>query len=230
MELLIVLGLCFGAYELLGVFQGCFQYQEHPLPYQPPLHQFSEAKEESDEQLSDKEKEQQESASSESGEKDTDDSLADGLGPCSCNSTIDDVFDDDTKTILKDSRSLIERKRFLLERQISKFTLSTSLMSLNREEANLFNYIDDLSSSNNNNTNNNRKFYKLKSDSDEAETAFDRISAYTMSNDRRNKRRRNSSEIASSNHAKHNELCENLSSVNNVDINKKKIFFISAAT
>lgn len=33
MELLIVLGLCFGAYELLGVFQGCFSY-DHPLPYQ----------------------------------------------------------------------------------------------------------------------------------------------------------------------------------------------------
>jgi hypothetical protein len=37
MELLIVLGLCFGAYELLGVFQGCFHYQDHPLPYQPQL-------------------------------------------------------------------------------------------------------------------------------------------------------------------------------------------------
>jgi hypothetical protein len=35
MELLIVLGLSFGAYELLGVFQGCFQYNEHPFPYQP---------------------------------------------------------------------------------------------------------------------------------------------------------------------------------------------------
>ena len=27
-----MLGLCFGAYELLGVFQGCFSY-DHPLPY-----------------------------------------------------------------------------------------------------------------------------------------------------------------------------------------------------
>ena len=33
MELLIVLGLCFGAYELLGVFQGCFQYNDHQIPY-----------------------------------------------------------------------------------------------------------------------------------------------------------------------------------------------------
>jgi hypothetical protein len=98
--------------------------------------------------------------------------------------------------------------------------LSTSLMSLNRDESNLFNYIDDI---------NNNKFHKFRGEDDEiAETAFEKIISRRSSNDNRNNnKRRNSSDLAL--YRKHNEHSENSSSVN-VDINNKKIFFISAAT
>ena len=212
MELLIVLGLCFGAYELLGVFQGCFQYNEPPLPYQPQLTN-GELKDENDD-INEKNKEQQ-NENEVDGSEAIDESLdTTNSGPCSCIS--DDVFDDDTLTILRKSKRLIERKRFILERPISKFTVSTSLMSLNRDESSLFNYIDDLSIN---------KFHKFRGEQEEiAETSFDNISS---SNDIRKNRRRNSSDLAL--YRKHNEHSENSSSVN-VDINNKKIFFISAAT
>jgi hypothetical protein len=215
MELLIVLGLCFGAYELLGVFQGCFQYNEHPLPYQPHQHLNSgESKDENEENRQENE--------SESGEtKENADENLDSLksGPCSCYSTADDIFDDDTKTILSSTKK--PPKRFVFDKPISKFTVSTSLMSLNRDESNLFNYIDDI---------NNNKFHKFRGEDEEiAETAFEKISSSKCSNDNRrsNKKRRNSSDLAL--YRKHNEHSENSSSVN-VDINNKKIFFISAAT
>lgn len=223
MELLIVLGLCFGAYELLGVFQGCFQYNEHPLPYQPHHHfNNGEIKDECDEQSSEAKKEQQceseveGSEANENAEEQNLDSV--NTGPCSCYSVSEDVFDDDLKAILKSAKKPIERKRFVFEKPISKFTVSTSLMSLNRDESNLFNYIDDI---------NNNKFYKFKEDEEFAETSFDRISSCNANNEIRKKKRRNSSDIALN--RKHNEHSGSSSSVN-VDINNKKIFFISAAT
>ena len=221
MELLIVLGLCFGAYELLGVFQGCFQYNEHPLPYQPHHHFNSiETKDENDEQLSENKKEHQCESEVEGSEANyqADEQNLNSIksGPCSCYSTADDVFDDDTRTILKSTKKPIERKRFVFDKPISKFTVSTSLLSLNRDESNLFNYIDDI---------NNNKFYKFKEE-EIAETSFERIISSRLSNDIR-KKSRNSSDIALN--RKHNEHSETSSSVN-VDINNKKIFFISAAT
>lgn len=224
MELLIVLGLCFGAYELLGVFQGCFQYNEHPLPYQPHHHFNSgDTKDENDEQLSETKKEHQCESEVESSEANynPDEQNLDSIksGPCSCYSTTaDDVFDDDTRTILRSTKKPIERKRFVFDKPISKFTVSTSLLSLNRDESNLFNYIDDI---------NNNKFYKFKEEDEIVETSFDRIISSRLSNDSRKKKRRNSSDIELI--QKHNEHSETSSSVN-VDINNKKIFFISTAT
>jgi len=219
MELLIVLGLCFGAYELLGVFQGCFTYNEHPLPYQPQ-NNFSngDTKDEGDEQLSEARKDHEADCCEKSDEQNLDGVRS---GPCSCISNSDDVFDDDTRTILRSStKKLAERKRFVLDKPISKFTVSTSLMSLNRDESNLFNYIDDI---------NNNKFYKLRGEDETgiAETALDQIISTKVSNESRKKKRRNSSDIAI--YRKRNEHSESSSSVN-VDINNKKIFFISAAT
>lgn len=234
MELLIVLGLCFGAYELLGVFQGCFQYNEHQLPYQP--HQHYTEKDDNEEQLNEEKRKRaqddneitdsksQKTISDSIREADRLDSIK-STGPCSCIS--DDVFDDDTRTILRDLRKPLERKRFVLDKPISKFTLSTSLMSLNRDDTNLFNYIDDINSN---------KFYKFKSDEDDDEervavfeTAFDKISLSKISNDKRKKKRRNS-DTDNQKQQKHNEHSENFSSGNNVDINNKKIFFISTTT
>lgn len=224
MELLIVLGLCFGAYELLGVFQGCFQYNEHPLPYQPHQ-QFNsgETKDENDEQSNESKKEYQsenDAEDSETNEKNDESNLESiKSGSCSVYSTADDIFDDDTRTILKNSKKPIERKRFVFDKPISKFTVSTSLMSLNRDESSLFNYIDDI--------NNNNKFYKFKEEDEGiAETTNDEISSNNI-NDKRKKKRRNSSDIAL--YRKHNEHSGSSSSVN-VDFNNKKIFFISAAT
>lgn len=220
MELLIVLGLCFGAYELLGVFQGCFQYNEHPLPYQPHHHfNNGELKDESDEQLSEKQKDQQcesEVESSEANEKVEEQNL-DSVksGPCSCYSVTEDIFDDDLRAILKNAKKPVERKRFVFDKPISKFAVSTSLMSLNCNESNLFNYIDDIS---------NNKFYKFREEEKFSETSF---SSCNTSNENSKKKRRNSSDIALN--RKHNEHSESSSSVN-VDINNKKIFFISAAT
>lgn len=224
MELLIVLGLCFGAYELLGVFQGCFQYNEHPLPYQPHHHHFNsgcDTKDDDEEELNESTKEQQEEGEEEEegseANEETDEAHLDSIksGPCSVISTTDDVFDDDTRTILRSSKRPAERKRFV--KPISKFTVSTSLMSLNRDESNLFNYIDDIN-------NNHNKFYKFKGEEDEiAETSFDKI---ICSNESR-ARKWLTSDLAL--HRIHNEHSETSSSVN-MDINNKKIFFISAAT
>lgn len=220
MELLIVLGLCFGAYELLGVFQGCFQYNEHPLPYQPHHHFNSsgDTKDDIEEQLSEKKKRQGDAEGFETGDEQQLDSIK--SGPCSCYSTADDVFDDDTQTILSKAKKTSERKRFVFDKPISKFTVSTSLMSLNRDESNLFSYIDDVNS---------HKFYKFRGEDDEeiAETTFEKIISCKARNESRKKKRRNSSDIAL--YRKHNEHSETSSSVN-VDINNKKIFFISAAT
>lgn len=226
MELLIVLGLCFGAYELLGVFQGCFQYNEHQLPYQPH-HHFKESfdtKDDNEENIGETNKEQQceesEVDSPEANETSDEKSLESvKSGPCSCYSTADDVFDDDTRTILRSSKKSIERKRFAFDKPISKFTVSASLMSLNRDESNLFNYIDVV---------NNNKFYKFRGEDEIAETTFSRISSTEINNDdKRRNRRQSASDIALN--RKHNEHSENSSSVN-VDINNKKIFFISSAT
>lgn len=220
MELLIVLGLCFGAYELLGVFQGCFQYNEHPLPYQP--HQRlnnGDSKDDNEEQTNSENKQELENEA-ENCDENSDEQNLESLksGPCSCYSTADDVFDDDTQIILKNNKKPL--KRFVFDKPVSKFTVSTSLMSLNRDESNLFNYIDDI---------NNNKFQTFQREDEIAETAFDRISSSKSSNDIRNnnKKRRNSSDLAL--YRKHNEHSETSSSVN-VDINNKKIFFISAAT
>lgn len=219
-----MLGLCFGAYELLGVFQGCFQYNEHPLPYQPHHHfnNASDTKDENDEQLNESTKEHQCESEVECCEanEQVDEQNLDSFksGPCSVYSTADDVFDDDRRTILKNTKKSIERKRFVFDKPISKFTVSTSLLSLNRDESNLFSYIDDL---------NNNKFYKFREDEEIAETSLDAINSSEISNEIRKKKRRNSSDIALN--RKHNEHSENTSSVN-VDINNKKIFFISAAT
>lgn len=200
MELLIVLGLCFGAYELLGVFQGCFQYNEQPLPFQPHHHLDCESKDENDENKQELENE------NENSEENIDSIKSNG--PCSCSSNGEDIFDDDTRTILKNTKKPL--KRFVFDKPISKFTVSTSLMSLNRDESNLFNYIDDI---------NNNKFHKFRGvDDDIAETTFE-----SNENKNNNKKRRNSSDLVL--YRKHNEHCENSS----VDINKK-IFFISAAT
>lgn len=220
MELLIVLGLCFGAYELLGVFQGCF-HNEHPLPYQ--AHQQltnGESKDENEEQSNGENTQENEAENNETNENSEENLDSIKSGPCSCYSTADDIFDDDTTTILRSARK--PTKRFVFDKPISKFTVSTSLMSLNRDESSLFNYIDDI--------NNNNKFRKFRGEEDEiAETAFDRISSSKSSIEiRRNtKKRRNSSDLAL--YRKNNEHSENSSSVN-VDINNKKIFFISAAT
>lgn len=214
-----MLGLCFGAYELLGVFQGCFQYNEHPLPYQPHHHFKDDGEEQSR-----REHQCENEVEGESNER-SDEPNLDSInsGPCSCYSTADDVFDDDTKSILRSTKKPIERKRFVFDKPISKFTVSTSLMSLNRDESNLnlFNYIDDI---------NNNKFYKFRGEDDGiAETSIDQISSSKISNDSRNTKRRNSSDIATTYRKHHNEHSETSSSVN-VDINNKKIFFISAAT
>jgi hypothetical protein len=226
MELLIVLGLCFGAYELLGVFQGCFQYNEHPLPYQPHHHfNNGDIKDDNEEQLSEKTKEHpsdNDADGLEANEKADECSLESKSGPCSCYSTADDVFDDDLRTILS-TKKAIERKRFVFDKPISKFTVSTSLLSLNRDESSLYNYIDDVNSNQRRN-----KFHKFRSEGEGiAETVFDQISSSKNSNESKNTNQRYSSDIAL--YRKHNEHSESSSSVN-VDINNKKIFFISAAT
>ena len=130
MELLIVLGLCFGAYELLGVFQGCFTYNEHPLPYQPNQH-FPEIKEESEEQ---QQEEQQQQRKKNCEETCVDETTLDSIKTTESCSCYDDIFDDDTITILNDARKRqqerkqsIGNKRKVFDKPISKFTISSSL-------------------------------------------------------------------------------------------------------
>lgn len=274
MELLIVLGLCFGAYELLGVFQGCFQYNEPPLPYQPPpLHKRSshirsvetigeeqEEEEESDnesednerdnvdgdENLSERKRDKENKSKSGSEARNNirrraEDEVCDlkskiqqeideeENGPCSCYSTNTefDEFDDDTKSIL---RSKLLKTSFAGRKShpISKFSLSSSLMSLNRDDLALFNYIDSNSSTS--------KFLKFKSEVEISETSFNKISSNKLSNERRWKK--SLSDFTAVNTTESSflagETCNNEINAerNNstVDSERKKIFFISAAS
>lgn len=265
MELLIVLGLFFGAYELLGVFQGCF-HNEPPLPYQPPLHN----KRSSISGIDETTKSDEETESDENDEKrdnvDSDEYLSERKidkenksksasearnnirrraedevgelrsirqeidneedGPCSCYSTNTDFdeFDDDTKSIL---RSKLLRKPITGRKNhpLSKFSLSSSLMSLNRDDLALFNYIE--SSAN--------KFSKFKSELELCETSFNKISSNKLSNERR--RKKSLSEFAAVNSSDSTvlteaEICYNEINAerNSVDSGRKKIFFISAAS
>lgn len=253
MELLIVLGLCFGAYELLGVFQGCFHYQEHPLPYQPHHHNgninnnsnsnnnrnsdsIDENDNEDDESESKLDKSRAEievvahrkitksSSTATVGEEEEEEENLESLersGPCSCYSTVtEDEFDDDTRTIIRNKNTSIKRKSIN-----NKFSLSTSLMSLNRSDDSnfLFNYLDDVS------TNNSNKFSKFKSEIEISETSFSRINSHN--NDFRRKKRnfRENFETFVNNSNINNEINECNASVN-LDTNQKKIFFISAAS
>jgi hypothetical protein len=227
MELLIVLGLCFGAYELLGVFQGCFSYNDHPLPYQQALN--NEQKESSDEKELDGEKESSSEViekslktETEEHEQDEEEENNESLksGPCSCYSTVtEEELYDDTKTILKGSRRKQgTRKSSVFDKPLSKFSLSTSLMSLNRDESNLFNYIDDISS---------YKFSRFKSEAEISETSFNTLrNSYITDNEGRKKRSKREKNFS---FEQHNENSESNSSIN-VDAYKKKIFFISAAS
>lgn len=270
MELLIVLGLCFGAYELLGVFQGCFHYNEHPLPYQPQAHNInsinnkndnSENNNSNDTKDTDNDNDNEQSNSERDDENRIDkldncqkthsaglsnDDEEENLGslrsgPCSCYSTVtEDDYDDDTRVILRNShnnRSRIGRRQQISRKPINKFSLSTSLMSLSREDTNfLFNYIDDV---------NNKKFSRFKSDIEISETSFcshnKNCNKYNENsyNDRRPIRNCrypfdvSSAELdeiaANSNTTENNE--DTLSTTSsNLDTNKKKIFFISAAS
>jgi hypothetical protein len=281
MELLIVLGLCFGAYELLGVFQGCF-HNEPPLPYQQPqLHhkrssnsgihndetkdeEEEETDNESDEQLNENrrdsvdsdeylserkiDKENKSKSASEVARNNirrrAEDEVGDlknkirreldeeENGPCSCYSTNTDFdeYDDDTKSILS---SKLLRKKSLAGRKnhpISKFSLSSSLMSLNRDDLALFNYIDSISSSS--------KFAKFKSEVEISETSFNKISSNKLSNERRWKK--SLSDFAAVNSTDSSTLTVAGETYNNeinaernnptVDSGRKKIFFISAAS
>lgn len=268
MELLIVLGLCFGAYELLGVFQGCFQNNDHPLPYQRSLHsgkgnnnssnsgsQNDETKEEDDEQLSEKKDnvDSEEYQIVEKGnklksvieaynsfsrqEKNALNGLDEGEDErelCSCysaTSEFDEFENDDTKNILRTNKKLITRKNY----PINKFSLSSSLMSLNRDELTLFNYFDDGIS------NSTSKFSKFKSETEVFETSFNEISSNESSNnDLRNKKSTNNflagntMKVAAA--AMETTTLETYNEINikrnnpAVDSTQKKIFFISAAS
>lgn len=299
MELLIVLGLCFGAYELLGVFQGCFHYKEHPFPYQPKqininssggsngnnnslngnnddtiendnendtddkieeyqcerrkldkselrrkirarklaaaaihLHQqqlqLQHHDQEQQQQPCEFEEEEEDEEEDDDEEYDDDEILK--TGPCSCVSTVTETdIDDDTKIILRNCNSRTRRHQNT-HKPINKFSLSKSLMSLNRDDSSfLFNYIDSVNSSSN-------KFSKFKSEIEISETSFSRN--YNKTSDSHNDRRTyrncrdnfdNLSLTLSSSHEKHNEINDCNASVN-LDTNQKKIFFISAAS
>ena len=267
MELLIVLGLCFGAYELLGVFQGCFQNNDHPLPYQRSLHsgkgnngnnsgsQNDETKEEDDEQLSEKKDnvDSEEYQIVEKGnklksvieaynsfsrqEKNALNGLDEGEDErelCSCysaTSEFDEFENDDTKTILRTNKKLNTRKNY----PINKFSLSSSLMSLNRDELTLFNYFDDGIS------NSTSKFSKFKSETQVFETSFNEISSNESSNnDLRNKKSTNNflagntmkveaTETTTGETYNEINIKRNSSTVDS-DSTRKKIFFISAAS
>lgn len=262
-----MLGLCFGAYELLGVFQGCF-HNEPPLPYQQPAlhHKRSstsgshcdetkgdeeETENENDEQLNEKrdnvdadeylserkiDKENISKSVFEArnnirrrAEDEVNDLRRQEIdceeeGPCSCYSTNTDFdeFDDDTKSIL---RSKLLRKPLAGRKShpISKFSLSSSLMSLNRDDLSLFNYIDS------------SKFAKFKSEFEISETSFNKIISHKLSNERR--RKISLSDLAAVSATEGGSLDVEEESLNNeiiaeqtVDSGRKKIFFISAAS
>lgn len=251
MELLIVLGLCFGAYELLGVFQGCFQNNDHPLPYQRSLHsskgnnssssssQNDETKEEDDEQLSEKrddvdgedyqivEKGKSVIEAYSRQEKNALNGLDEGEDErefCSCYSAaseFDDFENDDTRTILR-TKKLITRKKY----PINKFSLSSSLMSLNRDELTLFNYFQDGIS------NSSSKFSKFKSETEVFETSFNEISSNESSNDLKYKKSNSNFLAGSTMKAVTETTGETYNEIHSptVDSTQKKIFFISAAS
>ncbi|CAG9803571.1 unnamed protein product [Chironomus riparius] len=244
MELLIVLGLCFGAYELLGVFQGCFHYNEHPLPYQPQAHNLNSLNNSSNNDSKDNENDNDNEQSGSEKEDDNrietiesrpkirssnddEDEIVDNLksGPCSCYSTVnEDEFDDETRIILRNS---LNRKVKRQRKPINKFSLSTSLMSLSRDDSSfLFNYIDG---------NSNNKFQKFKSDIEISETSFkdSNYNENSYNDNRINRNCREHFDVSSSDLAEtttdNNEDISCNTSVN-LDTNKKKIFFISAAS
>lgn len=275
MELLIVLGLCFGAYELLGVFQGCF-HNEPPLPYQPPLHpnrssisgsHNDETKEDDEEETDNESDEKRDNVDgdeylserktdkenkSKSGSEARNNTIRrraedevgglksiegqeideDEAGPCSCYSTTSefDEFDDDTKSILRSKqlrRPLAGRK----SHPISKFALSSSLMSLNRDDLSLFNYVDAGNSSSS-------KYSKFRSEAEISETSFNKIISNNLINERR--RKKSLSDLIAVNAADRSALSEAAETCYNelnaersnstVDSGRKKIFFISAAS
>jgi hypothetical protein len=288
MELLIVLGLCFGAYELLGVFQGCFHYNEHALPYQPQ--QYKDGKEKSDgkeselendnekcsdnfecekrrldrselrrkilerrrwaaatihQQLQQHQHQQQEQQEyeyeeeEEEQEEEEEDEIEEEeeteiqkSGPCSCYSTVtEDDFDDDTRTILRNNSCRSKRQQ---RNPINKFSLSKSLMSLNRDESNfLFNYLDDAVNKSNSRSSV-AKFTKFRSELEISETSFNRTSHNSSdrsnSNNDNGHKWRGACRDSFDTIEKHNEANECNASVTLDTNNKKKIFFISAAS
>ncbi|XP_070506713.1 putative uncharacterized protein DDB_G0286901 [Chironomus tepperi] len=246
MELLIVLGLCFGAYELLGVFQGCFHYNEHPLPYQSQAHNINSLNNNGNNDTKDNENDND---NEQSGSEKEDDNRIDTIesrpkirssnddedenldntksGPCSCYSTVtEDDFDDDTRVILRNSLNRKLKRQQILRKPINKYSLSTSLMSLSRDDSTfLFNYLDD---------NSNNKFQKFKSDIEISETSFnDNYNEKSYNDNRINRNCREHFDVSSSDLVEtttdNNEDINCNTSVN-LDTNKKKIFFISAAS
>lgn len=268
MELLIVLGLCFGAYELLGVFQGCFQYNEHPFPYQPNQNfeqsQQQQQHQKDSEEESESSNKQQESGdeyqqenSQRNGECETEfveenfDSLK--SENCSCYS----IADDDTKRILNCTKSKkrtdycsatsattgkLRRKKFQFDKTISKFSLSTSLMSLNRDDLNVFHYLDDI---NNNSSLSNKNLYKKFDDDAASSTGIPAIHKSNNINNRihRSFIKSSKSTINLTQNSNNNDDDVNFSKNfdryndethseihpigNDVDINNKNIFYIS---
>lgn len=290
MELLIVLGLCFGAYELLGVFQGCF-HNDHPLPYQTPLHskgnnsannsssknnnnQNDETKDEDDEQLSEKREDDVDNSEYQIVEKgnklksvieaynsfsrieknalnglnkssrvseEGDAEEEEGGEPCSCYSTtteFDDFENDDTRTILRNNKRKINSRK---NHPINKFSLSSSLMSLNRDDLNLFNYFEDGISSGSCTS----KFSKFKSETQVfGETSFNEISSnreddYDNDSNAESTWRSNEIRRKSNNFNFLETTAETYNEINSIrrntnptvdDSTQKKIFFISAAS
>lgn len=255
MELLIVLGLCFGAYELLGVFQGCFHYNEHPLPYQPQAHNINSLNNNSNSNNNDSKDNENDNDNEQSGSEKEDDNRIDTIeshrpkirssndddeeesldnqksGPCSCYSTVtEDDFDDDTRVILRNSLNRKLKRQQILRKPINKFSLSTSLMSLSRDDSSfLFNFIDD--------NNSNNKFQKFKSDIEISETSFNdnNFNENSYNDNRINRNCREHFDVSSLDLVETTTTTDNNEDIScntsvNLDTNKKKIFFISAAS
>ncbi|KAG5684960.1 hypothetical protein PVAND_014166 [Polypedilum vanderplanki] len=171
--------------------------------------------------------EQQEYEDDEEEEEEEEDEETLKSGPCSCYSTVtEDEFDDDTRTILRNSNRKVSRK------SNNKYSLSKSLMSLNRDESSfLFNYLDDI-----NNNNSATKFTKFKSEIEISETSFNRNSTCRNSirnnsdNDKRHMRHISRDIFDTIDCKNNNETNECNASVNLDNNNKRKIFFISAAS
>lgn len=292
MELLIVLGLCFGAYELLGVFQGCF-HNDHP-PHQPSLHckeknnnkirsNLSEGPKEKedknygdenddnndDEQLSEKNKNieyreccivekkkksktaieechnfswNEKNALNGFGEKQNEkksnkdiniEETIEELCNC-CSSTLDfDEFENnDKRIILKNKNKSIIRKNH----PINKFTISSSLMSLNRDDFALFNFFE-----NGTVNGSSYKFSKFKSETEVFETSFSKCTSLNnpCNNDIINKKKFNNFLSTDKKNIGSNVMTvqtynetniKNCNQIMDKDDEKKKIFFISDAS